>query len=151
MLTLYLDADACPVKEEAYRVAGRYSMMVIVVAKQTMRVPTNELITLTVCPGFEEVDDWIVEQAGVRDIVITTDIPLAARCLAKNALVLNPKGYAFTDNTIGDALAMREIRDYQRQGQEGVQSGGPSSMTPKDRSRFLAQLDEMINKVKRAS
>jgi len=149
MLTLYLDADACPVKEEAYRVAGRYSMMVIVVAKQTMRVPTNELITLMVCPGFEEVDDWIVEQAGHRDIVITTDIPLAARCLAKNALVLNPKGYAFTDNTIGDALAMREIRDYQRQGQEGIQSGGPSSMTPKDRSRFLAQLDEMINKVKR--
>lgn len=149
MLTLYLDADACPVKEEAYRVTARYSMPVIVVAKQAMRVPTNELTTLMVCPGFEEVDDWIVEQAGYRDIVITTDIPLAARCLTKNTLVLSPKGYPFTDNTIGDALAMREIRDYQRQGQEGIQSGGPSSMTPKDRSRFLAQLDEMINKVRR--
>ncbi len=151
MLTLYIDADACPVKEEAYRVAGRYSLRVIVCAKVTMRVPSHDLISLMICPGFEEVDDWITEQAGHRDIVITTDIPLAARCLAKNALVLNPKGYAFTDNTIGDALAMREIREYQRQGQEGIQSGGPSSMTPKDRSRFLAQLDEMINKIRRAS
>lgn len=149
MLTLYIDADACPVKEEAYRVSGRYSLKVVVCAKATMRVPSSELISLMVCPGFEEVDDWIVEQAGVCDIVITSDIPLASRCLAKNALVLNPKGYAFTDNTIGDALAMREIREYQRQG--GEQSGGPSSMTAKDRSRFLAQLDEMINKIKRAS
>lgn len=147
MLTLYLDADACPVKEEAYRVSARYSMKVVVVAKSTMRVPANELITLVVAPGFEEVDDWIVERAGVCDIVITSDIPLAARCLEKNALVLGPKGYAFTENTIGDALALREIREHQRQ--EGTQSGGPSSMTAKDRSRFLFMLDEMINKVRR--
>lgn len=145
MLTLYIDADACPVKEEAYRVAARYSLKVVVCAKATMRVPENELITLTVCPGFEEVDDWIAEQAGRRDIVITSDIPLASRCLLKDAQVLNPKGYAFTENTIADALAMREIRDYQRQ--EGNHSGGPSSMTTKNRSKFLATLDEMINKI----
>ena len=149
MHTLFLDADACPVKEEAYRVAGRYSLQVVVCARQTMRVPSHELIQLMVCPGFEEVDDWIAQQAGMRDIVITTDIPLAARCLAKNALVLSPKGFPFTDNTIGEALAMREIRDYQRQ--EGTFTGGPSSITPKDRSRFLSQLDEMINRIKRAS
>jgi len=147
MHILYLDADACPVKEEAYRVAGRYSIKVVVCAKATLRVPSHEQISLMVCPGYEEVDDWIAEQAGLRDIVITSDIPLASRCLLKNALVLNPKGYAFTENTISDALAMREIREYQRQ--EGSQSGGPSSMTAKDRSRFLALLDEMINKIKR--
>jgi uncharacterized protein YaiI (UPF0178 family) len=145
MLTLYIDADACPVKEEAYRVAARYSLKVVVCAKATMRVPEHELITLVVCPGFEEVDDWIAEQADRRDIVITSDIPLASRCLLKDALVLNPKGYAFTENTIADALAMREIRDCQRQ--EGNHSGGPSSMTTKNRSKFLACLDEMINKI----
>lgn len=75
MLTLYIDADACPVKEEAYRVAARYSLKVVVCAKATMRVPEHELITLVVCPGFEEVDDWIAEQADRRDIVITSDIP----------------------------------------------------------------------------
>ena len=147
MHILYLDADACPVKEEAYRVAGRYSIKVVVCAKATLRVPSHELISLMICPGYEEVDDWIVEQAGLRDIVITSDIPLASRCLLKNALVLNPKGYAFTENTISEALAMREIREYQRQ--EGSQAGGPSSMTAKDRSRFLAQLDDMINKILR--
>jgi uncharacterized protein len=145
MLTLYIDADACPVKEEAYRVAARYSIKVVVCAKATMRIPASEHIQLVVCPGFEEVDDWITAQAGPRDIVITSDIPLAARCLLKDALVLNPKGYAFTENTISDALAMREIREYQRQ--EGNHSAGPSAMGPKDRSRFLSQLDEMINKI----
>jgi len=145
MLTLYIDADACPVKEEAYRVAGRYSLKVVVCAKAVQRIPSHDLITLMVCPGYEEVDDWIAEQAGVRDIVITTDIPLAARCLMQNALVLSPKGYPFTENNIHDALAMREINNYQRQ--ESNYAAGPSAFTPKDRSRFLAQLDEMINKI----
>jgi uncharacterized protein YaiI (UPF0178 family) len=147
MLKLYIDADACPVKEEAYRVAGRYAFPVVLCAKATMRIPEHELITLVVCPGFEEVDDWLAEQVGARDIVITSDIPLAARCLEKNALVLHPKGYAMTDNTIGEALAMREIRAYQRQ--EGDFTGGPSSMNSQSRSKFLALLDEMINRVRR--
>lgn len=148
MLTLYIDADACPVKEEAYRVAGRYSLKVVVCAKASLRTPSNDLIQLMVCPGYEEVDAWISEQAGPRDIVITSDIPLASRCLLKNALVLNPKGIAYTENTIADALAMREIREYQRK--EGNHSAGPSAIDPKDRSRFLAQLDDMINKIIRA-
>lgn len=149
MLTLYLDADACPVKDEAYRVAGRYSMKVIVVANSTMRVPASELIALEVRSGYGEVDDWIAEQIGPRDIVITADIPLAARCLEKGALALGPQGNPFNENSIGDALAIREIREYQRQ--EGTRTGGPAPLNTKDRSRFLAQLDEMINKVRRNS
>lgn len=149
MLTLFLDADACPVKEEAYKVSARYAMKVVVVAKATMRVPATELITLVIAGGYGEVDEWIASQAGQQDIVITSDIPLAARCLERGALVLGPKGFPFSENTIGDALALREIREYQRQ--EGGQSGGPSAMTAKDRSRFLSQLDEMINKVRRGS
>jgi uncharacterized protein YaiI (UPF0178 family) len=147
MPTLYIDADACPMKDECYRVAGRYSVRVVVCAKATMRVPLNELIQLQVCPGYEEVDDWISQQAGRGDIVVTSDIPLASRCLLKDALVINPKGYAYTENTIADALAMREIRDYQRQ--EGNPSGGPSAIGPKDRSKFLATLDELVNRVLR--
>jgi hypothetical protein len=147
MLITYIDADACPVKEEAYRVAARYSLKVVVCAKATMRVPANDLIQLVICPGYEEVDEWIAEQAGPRDIVVTSDIPLAARCLLKDALVLSPKGHAFTENTIADALALREIREYQRA--EGNYAANPASLGPKDRSRFLAQLDEMINKILR--
>src|SRR5438105_14885703 len=92
MLTIYVDADACPVKNEVYRVAGRYGLRVLVVAKAVMRIPAEALVELTVCAEFGAVDDWIVEQAGVGDIVITSDIPLAARCLAKEARVLGPKG-----------------------------------------------------------
>ena len=147
MHILYIDADACPVKEETYRVAGRYSMKVVVCAKATMRVPVNELIQLQVCPGYEEVDDWIAQQAGPGDIVVTSDIPLASRCLLKDAMVINPKGYAYTENTISDALALREIRDYQRQ--EGSYSGGPAALGPKDRSKYLATLDELVNRALR--
>jgi uncharacterized protein len=147
MLTLYIDADACPVKEETYRVAGRYSLKVVVCAKATQRIPTDKLIQLQVCPGYEEVDDWISQHAELGDIVVTSDIPLASRCLLKDALVINPKGYAYTENTISDALALREIREYQRQ--EGNHTGGPSALGSKDRSKFLATLDEMVNRVLR--
>src|SRR4029077_2385303 len=98
MLTIYIDADACPVKEEVYRVARRYQMRVKVVAKSAQRVPANDLTELIVQADFGAVDDWIAEQAGPGDVVITSDIPLAARCLTKEALVLGPKGRAFTDN-----------------------------------------------------
>jgi hypothetical protein len=148
MMTIYVDADACPVKEETYRVAGRYEMRVLVVAKSLMRVPTNALVELVVCAGFGEVDDWIAERAGAGDIVITADIPLAARCLAKEARVLGPKGNPFTENDIGSALATRSLMGELRQG--GVVSGGPAPMTPKDRSRFLSKLDETIHAVRRA-
>ncbi len=148
MLTIYIDADACPVKDEVYRVARRYSMGVVVVANMPLRVPSDALVKLVQRPGFGEVDDWIAEQAGPRDIVITADIPLAARCLAKGATVLDPKGRSFTDNDIGAALAMRALMSDLRQA--GTVSGGPAPMTAKDRSRFLSKLDEAVNAVRRA-
>src|SRR4051794_22036958 len=116
MLTIYVDADACPVKDEVYRVAGRYEMRVLVVAKEWLRVPTDALIELVLCAGFGEVDDWIAERAGAGDIVITADIPLAARCLANSARVLGTKGVPFTEDDIGSALATRSLMDELRQG-----------------------------------
>lgn len=148
MLTIYIDADACPVKEEVYRVARRYAMRVVVVARATLRIATDGLVELEVRPGFGEVDDWIAETAGVGDIVITADIPLAARCLEKSARALDPRGEPFTDNDIGSALAMRELMSELRQ--TGEVTGGPGAMTPKDRSRFLSKLDEIINAIRRA-
>lgn len=148
MLTIYVDADACPVKEEVYRVARRYLMPVKVVANTPLRIPGGGLIELVVRSGFGAADDWIAEQSGPGDVVITADIPLAARCLAKEARVIDPKGRPFTDTDIGSALALRELRDELRQ--SGVITGGPAPMTPKDRSRFLSKLDEAINAVRRA-
>jgi uncharacterized protein len=148
MLILYIDADACPVKDESYRVARRYAMRVAVVANAPLRVPTDPLIEMVVRSGFGAADDWIAEQAGPGDIVVTADIPLAARCLAKEARVLDAKGGSFTDNDIGSALAMRDLMDELRQG--GTVTGGPAPRTTKDRSRFLAKLDETINAVRRA-
>ena len=148
MLTIYIDADACPVKEETYRVARRYALPVKAVANAPLRVPADPLVELVVRPGFGAADDWIAEQAGPGDIVVTADIPLAARCLAKGARVLSPKGQPFTDNDIGAALAMRDLMDELRQG--GAVTGGPAPMTAKDRSRFLSKLDEAVNAVRRA-
>jgi uncharacterized protein YaiI (UPF0178 family) len=148
MLTIYVDADACPVKEEVYKVARRYGMHVAVVANAALRVPADSLIALVVRPGFGTADDWIAEQAGTGDVVVTADIPLAARCLANKALVLDPKGRALTDNDIGSALAIRDLMDELRQ--SGTVTGGPAPMTPKDRSRFLSKLDEAVNAVRRS-
>jgi uncharacterized protein len=148
MLTIYVDADACPVKDEVYRVARRYAMRVAVVANAPLRVPAGDRVELVVRPGFGAADDWIAEQAGPGDVVITADIPLAARCLANGARVLGPKGHPFTENDIGSALAMRELMEGLRQG--GAVTGGPAPMTPKDRSRFLSKLDEAVNAVRRA-
>jgi uncharacterized protein len=147
MRTLFIDADACPVKNEAYRVVGRYGWRVVVVANSPMKVPAGGLVELVVRSGFGAVDDWIAEQAGPGDIVITSDIPLAARCLAKEARALDPKGHPFTDNDIGAALAMRQLMDDLRQ--SGSVTGGPAPMTPKDRSRFLSKLDALLNAANR--
>ena len=148
MPIIYVDADACPVKDEVYRVARRYDMPVKVVANAPLRVPADELVELVVCPGFGAADDWIAAQAGKGDIAITADIPLAARCLEKDARVLGPKGREFTDRDIGEALATRELLDTLRQG--GTMTGGPAPMAAKDRSRFLSKLDELVNAVRRA-
>ncbi|HEY1861228.1 MAG TPA: YaiI/YqxD family protein [Gemmataceae bacterium] len=147
MPTIYIDADACPVKDEIYRVARRYGMRAAVVANTSLRIPNNCLVELVVRSGFGAADDWIAEQSGPGDVVITADIPLAARCLAKNARVLDPKGHPFTESDIGSALAMRDLMDGLRQG--GAMTGGPAPMTPKDRSRFLSKLDEAINAARR--
>jgi uncharacterized protein YaiI (UPF0178 family) len=147
MLTIYVDADACPVKEEVYRVARRYGMHVAVVANAPLRVPADALVELVVCPGFGAADDWIAARAGSGVIVVTADIPLAARCLAKAARVLDVKGRPFTDTDIGSALVLRDLMEGLRQG--GVVTGGPAPMTPKDRSRFLSKLDEAVHAVRR--
>ena len=148
MWTVFVDADACPVKDEVYRVAQRYELPVRVVANAPMRVPTGGLVEMVVRPGFGTADDWIAEQATPGDIVITADIPLAARSLAKGARVIDPRGNTFTDNNIAEALAFREMAEERRR--QGESSGGPSAMTPKDRSRFLAKLDETVNAVRKA-
>jgi uncharacterized protein YaiI (UPF0178 family) len=147
MHTIYIDADACPVKDEIYRVAKRYAMPVIVVANSTMGIPTDPLVSIMVTPGFGAADDWIVEVAGAGDIAITADIPLAARCVAKGVRVINTKGFPLTDANVGEALALRNLHEELRQ--SGAAPGGPSPMTPKDRSRFLAKLDETIVAVRK--
>ena len=147
MLLIYVDADACPVKDEVYRVARRYKMPVKIVANAPLSVPSDALAELVVRSGFGAADDWIAEQAGPGDIVVTADIPLAARVFAKNDRVLDSKGRVLTDNDIGAVLAMRNLMDELRQ--RGESTGGPKPMTPKDRSRFLSKLDEMVNAARR--
>lgn len=147
MLTIYVDADACPVKDEIYRVAKRYGMRVVVVANATMATPNSPLVEMVVRQGFNAADDWIAEQAGPCDVVITADIPLAARALANGARVIDAKGREFTERDIGSQLAMRDLMSDLRQG--GQVTGGPAPLTPKDRSRFLSKLDEVVNAVRR--
>jgi uncharacterized protein len=148
-MSIYLDADACPVKEEVYRVARRYQIKVYVVANCPLRVPPEDLIELTVVKmGFDTADDWIAQRIGDGDIVITADIPLADRCLQRGARVLGPKGIEFTENSIGNALATRGLLDMLRQA--GEFGGGPSPFMKSDRSRFLAKLDETIHAIRRA-
>jgi uncharacterized protein YaiI (UPF0178 family) len=149
MLTIFIDADACPVKEEVYRVARRYGVRVAVVANAPLRTPPDPLVELVVRPGFGTADDWIAEQVGPTDVVVTADIPLAARCLEKGARVLDAKGRSFTESAIGSALATRELMNDLRQ--RGTVTGGPAPMTPKDRSRFLSKLDEAVNAARRAT
>lgn len=143
MIQLYVDADACPVKDEVYRVAKRHGLKVHVVANSRINVPRDPLFAAVVVSGrFDAADDWIVEQATPWDIVITSDIPLAARCLAKNARVLDSRGKPFTQDSIGDALASREISAFLRD--MGEMGTGPKPFTPKDRSRFLGTLENQI-------
>ncbi len=147
-MPIYIDADACPVKEEVYRVARRYEIKVFVVANAPIRVPNEHLIELVVVRGgFDAADDRIVECLVEGDIVITTDIPLADRCLRCGARVLGPKGVEFTEDAIGSALATRALLDMLRQ--SGSFGGGPAPFAKADRSRFLAKLDELIHAVRR--
>jgi len=146
---IFIDADACPVKEEAYRVARRYGLKTYVVANAFIMVPRESLIERVVVEAGPDVaDDWIAERAVGGDIVVTSDIPLASRCLKAGAAVLNPKGVAFTEASIGMALAGREIAEHLRS--FGEITGGPKPFSPADRSKFLQALDEAVNRAKRA-
>jgi len=147
-MAIYVDGDACPVKEEVYRVARRHQVQVYVVANSSMRVPAEALIELVVVRGgFDAADDWIAERVGPGDISVTADIPLADRCLKKGARVLGPKGHAFSEDAIGEALATRALLDMLRQ--SGEFGGGPAPFAKEDRSRFLAKLDEILHAVRR--
>ena len=149
MIRLFIDADACPVKDEVYRVAGRYGLKVLVVANSRMNVPRHPRIELKVVSGrFDAADDWIVEEATPEDIAITSDIPLAARVLAKGARALDPKGRVFSPDSIGDVLASREISAFLRD--MGEMGGGPAPFEAKDRSRFLQALDTTIQSLLKA-
>jgi uncharacterized protein len=142
-MTIYIDADGCPVKNEVYRVARRFGLKVYLVSNSRMGIPQGELFELVIVnEGFNAADDWIVEQVRENDIVVSSDIPLAARCLEKGARVIDPKGRTFSKETIGDALATRELMTYLRD--MGDVTGGPAPFERRDRSRFLHRLDEVI-------
>jgi hypothetical protein len=150
MLHIYVDADACPVKNEVYKVAERYGLSVTLVANSYMRVPTAAWLKLVVVEqGPDEADDWIVEHAEKDDIVVTGDIPLAARCLDRDARVLGHTGRPFTPENVGDSLATRQLLKQLRE--QGIMMGGPPPFSPKDRSLFLQQLDQMIQAVRRSA
>lgn len=142
-IQILVDADACPVKEEVFRVALRHGLKVFVVANSRMNLLRHPLIEPVVVGGrFDAADDWIAERASPWDLVVTGDIPLAARCLKQGARVLDPRGRTFTPDNIGDALASREISAFLRD--MGEVGGGPKPYTPQDRSRFLGTLENQI-------
>ena len=147
MLVIYIDADGCAVKEEIYKVAERYKLKVKIVANKPMHIPLNIRLEMIVVPGaFDAADDWIAEKICENDMAITADIPLADRCLKKGARVLGPKGHEFTLDSIGDAMATRELMARLRE--MGEVGGGPSPMVKKDRSQFLSKLDQIIQSIK---
>ena len=148
MLHIYVDADGCPVREEIFRVARRCELDVTLVANAWMDVPGWKNIELvTVGDAFDAADDWIVEHVEAKDIVITGDIPLASRCLAKGCRVLGIRGKEFTEHTIGEALAAREMLANLRE--MGVPTRGQKPLEKKDRSRFLQELDRIIQALRR--
>lgn len=147
-IVIQVDADACPVKDEVYKVALRHDLPVNVVANSFMRVPQHRLFTrVTVPEGPDVADDWIAERADAQAIVVTSDILLAERCLKAGARVLSPKGKAFTENSIGQAVAARAIMEDLRG--MGEQTSGPAAFKPADRSNFLSALEVEIQKLKR--
>ena len=148
MLHIHIDADACPVKDETYKVAKRHGLNVTVVANQWMGMPNDPTIRLEVVDdGFDAADDWIVAHVGQGDIVISEDIPLAARCLAKGARVLTGRGKIYDEGSIGGALAQRQIMQYLRGA--GDVKGGAKPMQASDRALFLQELEKLIHSVKK--
>ena len=148
MIKLYIDADACPVKNEVFRVAQRHGLRVYLVSNSSMQIPQDDFIELVIVPeGFDAADDWIATHITETDIAVTADIPLAARCLKKGAKVLDPKGRVYSEDSIGDALANRDFMAFLRD--TGAITGGQPPFEPKDRSRFLQRLEELIQALMR--
>ena len=147
-IRIFVDADACPVKPEVYRVAERHRLHVYVVANSPMQVPRDPLVErVTVGSSLDAADNWIAERADVTTIVITNDIPLASRCVKAGAKVIAANGRAFSESSIGMTLAMRNLMADLRETGEVI--GGPPVFSPRDRSAFLAELDQTIRRLRR--
>ena len=151
MTDIYIDGDACPVREEVYRVADRLALQVHVVSNGSRPIRPSgrpNVAMIVVGSGADIADDWIADRITAADVCVTSDIPLASRCLAKNARALSPNGHVWTSDNIGNALAGREVSRHLRE--MGVATGGPSPLTKQDRSRFLNALDTLIQAARRA-
>ena len=147
-IRIYVDADACPVKAEIYRVAERYSVKVYIVCNSAMAVPRTPLIErVVVGSNLDAADDWIAERVSRGDIIITADVPLARRCIRSGADVIAPTGRPFTEDSIGMALATRDLMADLRSA--GQITGGPKPFQPRDRTRFLSALDFAVVRLKR--
>lgn len=145
---IYVDADACPVKDEVYRVAQRYGIQVTLVSNAWLRTPDENWLDLVIVDNeLDAADAWIIEQSVKDDIVVTADIPLASECLKKGARVIGPRGRPFTEDSIGSALATRELMSQLRE--MGEMTGGPPPFQKRDRSQFLQALDQIIQAVRR--
>jgi uncharacterized protein YaiI (UPF0178 family) len=152
MTDIYIDGDACPVRDEVYRVADRLDLQVFVVSNGSRPIlpPRNPRVRMiVVAEGADKADDWIAERITAADVCVTSDIPLAARCLASRARAVSPSGRIWTPNNIGNALAGREISQHLRE--LGVATGGPAPFAKSDRSRFLNALDQVVQAARRTS
>ncbi len=146
---VWVDADGCPVKNETYRVAGRYGLRVTLVADSWLRVPEHDAIELVLVErGSDAADDYIAEHCAAGDVVIAADIPLAARCVEKGAVVVTPRGRRLDQDTIGEAVTMRDLGTSVREA--GTMTGGPPPFSKKDRSQFLQRLDATIQRLRRS-
>jgi uncharacterized protein len=148
LITIYVDADSSPVKQEAIRVAKRYGLKTYLVSNSKMKILRDESVEVVVVNDhLDAADDWIVEHITENDVAISADIPLASRCLKKGARVLDPKGRVFTEDSIGEALANRDIMTFLRD--LGNMTGGPPPYSKQDRSRFLQRLDDLIHAIRK--
>ncbi len=148
-IEILVDADACPVKPEIYKVAERHTVKTLLVANSGMAIPRGTEIELVIVgKGFDEADDWIAARACPAHVVVTADIPLASRCVAKGSQVISPAGKIFTESSIGNVLATRNLMQDLREA--GTITTGPKPFSAKDRSAFLSALDIAINRLKRA-
>jgi uncharacterized protein len=147
MFKILVDADSSPVKQEVFRVAGRYGIKVVLVANSLINIQPEEWLEIVVVSGrLDAADDWITDHVDKNDIVVTGDIPLAARCVKKGARVLSPRGSVFTEGSIGNTLATRDLLTHLRD--IGINTAGPAAFNKKDRSRFLQSLDKLVQAIR---